>query len=240
MITGERIGKHFGATEVLKDVSFEVKDGEIVALMGANGAGKSTLFDILATIDPRFEGNAAIDGFDVRRHPAEVRERIGYVPGRLSLYEDLSVAENLEFFARAYGCRPEAIETLSPYIWKSIAPFAEKRTRTLSGGMKQKLALCCAMVHAPGVLLLDEPTMGVDPVSRHDMWEEIRALCRRGVSVLISTHYLDEATLSDRVLFLHRGEILLSDTPHHILASTGLPSLEEVFLETLQSRNDPA
>lgn len=219
MIASEAISKRFGLQQALREVSFRVEDGEIVALMGANGAGKSTLFDILATIDPDFEGNATVAGFDVRRSPVEARSRIGYVPGRFSLYGDLSVAENLAFFAGAYGCRAEDIGRFSPFLWRSIADFSDYRADTLSGGMKQKLSICCALVHNPAVLLLDEPTVGVDPVSRHDMWEEIGALRRQGVSVLVSTHYLDEAALADKILFLHQGETLLFDSPESIVRS---------------------
>ncbi|NLZ20178.1 MAG: ABC transporter ATP-binding protein [Bacteroidales bacterium] len=219
MIEAEGIRKHFGSHQALKGVSFRVEDGQIVALMGANGAGKSTLFDILATIDSDFEGRALVDGFDVRTHPKDARARIGYVPGRFSLYGDLSVTENLEFFAGAYGCRAEDIETLSPCLWKSLGDFTHFRADTLSGGMKQKLAICCALVHNPSMLLLDEPTVGVDPVSRYDMWKEIGTLRDKGVSVLVSTHYLDEAGLADRILFLHEGETLLFDSPEHIIRS---------------------
>ena len=219
MIAAEGIRKHFGSHQALKGVSFQVEDGQIVALMGANGAGKSTLFDILATIDPDFEGSAQVAGFDVRTQAREARACIGYVPGRFSLYGDLSVAENLEFFAGAYGCRPEDIETLSPFLWKSLEDFSHFRADTLSGGMKQKLSICCALVHNPSVLLLDEPTVGVDPVSRHDMWREIGALRDKGVSVLVSTHDLDEAGQADRIIFLHEGEILLFDSPERIIRS---------------------
>ncbi len=219
MIVAEGILKQFGSHQVLKGVSFQVEDGQIVALMGANGAGKSTLFDILATIDPDFEGSVAVADYDVRKNPREARSRIGYVPGRFSLYGDLTVAENLEFFAGAYGCRAGDIEALSPFLWRSIADFSGFRADTLSGGMKQKLAICCALVHNPSVLLLDEPTVGVDPVSRHDMWKEIGALRDKGVCVLVSTHYLDEATLSDKILFLDQGEILLFDSPADIVGS---------------------
>lgn len=219
MIEAEGIRKRFGSHQVLKGVSFRVEDGQIVALMGANGAGKSTLFDILATIDSHFEGKATVGGFDVRSRPRDARAHIGYVPGRFSLYGDLSVMENLEFFASAYGCRAADIEALSPFLWKSLEAFARFRADTLSGGMKQKLAICCALVHNPSVLLLDEPTVGVDPVSRYDMWKEIGALRDKGVSVLVSTHYLDEAGLADRILFLHEGEILLFDSPERIIQS---------------------
>ncbi|MCR4860169.1 MAG: ABC transporter ATP-binding protein [Bacteroidales bacterium] len=221
MIATEAIRKHYGAHRALDDVTFRVEDGEIVALMGANGAGKSTLFDILATIDPDFEGNAIVAGFDVRRSPVEARSRIGYVPGRFSLYGDLSVGENLRFFAGAYGCREKDIESLSPCLWGGLKAFSHFRADTLSGGMKQKLSICCALVHNPSVLLLDEPTVGVDPVSRHDMWEEIGALRDKGVSVLVSTHYLDEASRADKILFLHQGRTLLFDSPDRIVRSYG-------------------
>lgn len=240
MIACRRIGRSFGALAALRDVSFQLEDGQAVALMGANGAGKSTLFNILATLDPQFDGEAVVAGFDVRRQRAQVRERIGYVPGRFSLYDDLSVKENLDFFARAYGCRPESIEGLSPHIWESLVPFSGKRAGTLSGGMKQKLAFCCAMVHAPRVLLLDEPTTGIDPVSRQEMWDEIRSQCRRGVSVLVSTHYLDEAQRADRVLFLNRGQLLLDDSPQGILQSSGCRTLEEVFVKQLEHAGENA
>ena len=219
MIAAQGICKQFGPRQVLKDVSFQVEDAQIVALMGANGAGKSTLFDILALIDPDFTGEASIGGFDIRTEARDARCCIGYVPGRFSLYGDLTVAENLAFFAGAYGCNAADIEQLSPYLWRSLVGFSDFRADTLSGGMKQKLAICCALVHNPSVLLLDEPTVGVDPVSRHDMWLEIGALRDKGVSVLVSTHYLDEAALSDRILFLHQGEILLFDSPAGIVGS---------------------
>ena len=201
------------------DVSFTVGDGETVALMGENGAGKSTLFDILATLDRHFEGEAVVGGMDVRQNPAAARARIGYVPGRFSLYGDLSVQENLDFFAMAYSCDPSGIEHLSPYLWKSLENFRDYRADALSGGMKQKLAICCAMVHNPSVLLLDEPTVGVDPVSRAEMWKEVAELRKTGVSVLVSTHYLDEAAAADRILFLHEGRRLLFGTPSEILRS---------------------
>lgn len=219
MISARDIHKSFGKREVLKGVTFEMGRGETVALMGANGAGKSTLFDILSSLDPRFSGSAKVGGFDVRTQPMEVKGAVGYVPGRFSLYEDLSVKENLVFFAKAFGCSPEDIHSLSPYLWKSLEPFSDIRAGHLSGGMKQKLAICCAMVHDPSVLLLDEPTVGVDPVSRSDMWKEIAALRKTGVSVLVSTHYLDEAAKADRILFLHQGVMMLYDSPEGILRS---------------------
>lgn len=233
MIRAGHISRTFGSFKALDDVSFSVGKGEIVALMGANGAGKSTLFDIISTVDPDFQGEAMVGGLSVRDNPDGIRACIGYVPGRFSLYHDLTVAENLEFFATAYGCRPDDIEAYSPHLWRGLKPFSDLRAGNLSGGMKQKLAICCAMVHNPSVLLLDEPTVGVDPVSRHDVWEELLMLKEKGTAILISTHYLDEAAVADRILFLHLGHRLLFDTPSELLRSFGKTSIEDVFLEIL-------
>ena len=219
MIRAGHIGRSFGRTRALDDVSFSVAKGEIVALMGANGAGKSTLFDIISTVDPEFQGEVSVAGISVRENPSGVRKCIGYVPGRFSLYPDLTVGENLEFFATAYGCSPDAIEAISPQLWRGLKPFIDLRAGNLSGGMKQKLAICCAMVHNPSVLLLDEPTVGVDPVSRHDVWEELASLRSKGVAILISTHYLDEAIVADKILFLHQGRVLLFDSPADMLSA---------------------
>lgn len=219
MILAENISRTFKRTKALDNVSFKVDDGQLVALMGANGAGKSTLFDILATLDSKFSGRAEINGEDVRKSPVEVRKRIGYVPGRFSLYRDLTVMENLEFFASAYGAEASGISELSPGLWKGLKAFSGNRAGSLSGGMKQKLSICCAMVHNPSTLLLDEPTVGVDPVSRLEMWDELKTFRDRGASILVSTHYLDEASLADRIIFLHNGRLLLSDTPDGIMKS---------------------
>ena len=230
MIEAEHISKFFGSVRALDDVSFKVKDGECVALLGENGAGKSTLFNILSTLDPDFEGKARVDGMDVRTSGRKIRSGTGYVPGRFSLYEDLSVEENLDFFARAYGSRAEAIEEYSPRLWQGLKPFAGRRAGHLSGGMKQKLAFCCALVHEPSVLLLDEPTVGVDPVARRDMWDEIRQQRDRGASILVSTHYIDEASWADRVVLMNRGRVLLDmDT-----ALAG--NLEERFVSALSDK----
>lgn len=202
IISVRNLSKRFGKTEVLRGLTFEVEQGETVALMAANGAGKTTLFRILSTLDPRFDGEVSIGGYDVRNAPDPIREMVGYVPSRAPLYDDLSVAENLAFFARAYGCQTDAIATLSPHIWPGLAPLALRRAGTLSGGMRQKLAFCCSMVHNPRVLLLDELTTGIDPQARKEIWLELKDFQRRGGTTLISTHYLDDADAADRVLTL--------------------------------------
>ncbi len=237
MIAAEGISRLFGTYKALDSISFTVGDGELMALMGANGAGKSTLFDILATLDSDYEGKAAINGLDVKSQKKEIRRNIGYVPGKFSLYSDLTVLENLEFFARAYGARPEDIEKICPGLWSGLKDHGSARAGNLSGGMKQKLSICCAMVHSPSVLLLDEPTVGVDPVSRLEMWEELQEVKKQGTSILVSTHYLDEAALADRVMFLHQGHMLLLDSPRNIITSRSGGArdvtLEDVFVDIL-------
>ena len=230
MIEAEHISKYFGKLQALHDVSLKVEDGQCVALVGENGAGKSTLFNILSTLDNDFGGQAKLNGMDVRTTGREIRARIGYVPGRFSLYEDLSVEENLDFFARAYGSRKEDIEELSPHLWQGLKPFSGRRAGHLSGGMKQKLAFCCALVHNPSILLLDEPTVGVDPVARRDMWDEISAQRSRGASILVSTHYLDEASWADRVVLMNKGRVLLD------MDSAAAGNLEERFVRALSEK----
>lgn len=218
MIEACHISKHFGALLVLSDLNFSVSEGEILGIMGANGAGKSTLFNILASLDDAFDGDIRICGMDLRKNKRYIREKTGYVPGRFSLYGDLTVAENLSFFASAYGCDVNDISRHCPVLWQSLEPFSRLQTRFLSGGMKQKLAVCCALVHAPQLLLLDEPTTGIDPLSRHMLWHELKSLQNRGTTILISTHYMEEAAIADRVLFMHDGRQLMLDLPKNILA----------------------
>lgn len=252
MIDVRGINKFFGKYQALHDVSFRVEPGEIVALMGANGAGKSTLFDILATVDPFFSGEAVVAGFDVRHQVTDVRASLGYVPGRFSLYADLTVQENLDFFAQAYNCSPDAIREIAPELWDSLSPFTDLRAGNMSGGMKQKLTICCAMVHKPSVLLLDEPTLGVDPQSRHDVWDALFKLRDKGVSILISTHYIDEAAWADKILLLHEGRRLIWGSPQSVMASfenvtlegpvrhSGARTLEDIFIHVLSTQNSSA
>lgn len=185
--------KRYGTVTALDGVSFRVGRGELFGLIGPDGAGKTTLFRLLTTLLVPDAGFAAVDGFDTVRDYRRIRERVGYMPGRFSLYPDLSVEENLAFFAALFGVEiRDNYELIAP-IYSQIEPFRTRRAGKLSGGMKQKLALCCALVHRPSVLLLDEPTTGVDAVSRSEFWDMLSELKRRGISILVSTPYMDEA-----------------------------------------------
>jgi ABC-2 type transport system ATP-binding protein len=221
MIEANHISKFFDDQQVLRDLNFSVSEGEILGVMGANGAGKSTLFNILASLDDAFDGDIRICGMELRKNKRRIREKIGYVPGRFSLYSDLTVSENLSFFASAYGCDVNEISRHCPVLWQSLQPFSRLQSRFLSGGMKQKLAVCCALVHSPQLLLLDEPTTGIDPLSRHVLWQELKSLQSKGTTILISTHYLEEAAIADRVLFMHEGQQLMLDLPKNILVGYG-------------------
>lgn len=210
MIKAEGISKQWGGGIVaLDDVSLHVPRGTIHGLIGADGAGKSTLFDILVTLVQADSGTATVGGFDIRTQWRQVRKSVGYMPAVFSLYGDLSVRENLEFFANIYRQPVGDIDRLMGDIWRQIEPFSDRPASKLSGGMKQKLALCCAMIHDPEVLFLDEPTTGVDPTSRREFWEALRALADgRGKTILVSTSYMDEAAKCDRITLLHHGVVL--------------------------------
>jgi ABC-2 type transport system ATP-binding protein len=203
--------------KALTDVSFTVGQGEVFGLIGPDGAGKTTLFRILCTLLLPDQGSATVDGFDVVRQMAEIRRRVGYMPGRFSLYQDLTVQENLEFFATLFGTTVEAGYDSIKAIYGQIERFRDRKAGDLSGGMKQKLALSCALVHSPSVLLLDEPTTGVDPVSRKELWEMLGLLKKRGITIVASTPYLDEVRRCERVAFLSEGQVKGIDTPEAIL-----------------------
>ena len=207
------LAKRYGESVALDDVSLEVRPGELFGLVGPDGGGKTTLFRILATLILPDAGEATVLGLDVVRDLWAVRARVGYMPGRFSLYPDLTVEENLRFFAAVFGTTvEEGRATIAP-IWSQIAPFRDRRAGALSGGMKQKLALCCALVHRPDLLLLDEPTTGVDAVSRRELWELLGALRASGLPIVVSTPYMDEAGRCDRVALVQRGRILAVDAP---------------------------
>ncbi len=211
------ISKHYKKLQALKNICFDVKRGEIFGIIGPDGAGKTTLFRILTTLILADSGTASVDGFDVVSDYKEIRNRIGYMPGRFSLYQDLTVEENLTFFATVFNTTIAENYDFIKDIYKQIEPFKDRRAGKLSGGMKQKLALSCALIHKPTVLFLDEPTTGVDPVSRKEFWEMLRKLKMQGITILVSTPYMDEAALCDRIALIQNGEFLKIDTPRNIV-----------------------
>jgi ABC-type multidrug transport system ATPase subunit len=199
------------------DISFSVDEGELFGLIGPDGAGKTSIFRILTTVLLAEKGNATVLGLDVVKDYTAIRNIIGYMPGRFSLYQDLTVEENLEFFATIFNTTIQANYELISDIYVQLEPFKKRRAGKLSGGMKQKLALCCALIHKPKVLFLDEPTTGVDPVSRKEFWEMLKRLKAQGISILVSTPYMDEANLCDRIALIQMGKILEIDTPQNIV-----------------------
>jgi ABC-2 type transport system ATP-binding protein len=216
-ISCKSINKKYDTIEALKGVSFEVERGEIFGIIGPDGAGKTTLFRILTTLILADSGTGAVDGFDVVTDYKEIRKRVGYMPGKFSLYQDLTVEENLNFFATVFNTTIEENYELIKDIYQQIEPFKNRRAGKLSGGMKQKLALSCALIHKPSVLFLDEPTTGVDPVSRKEFWGMLKNLKEQGITILVSTPYMDEASLCDRIALIQNGQFLKIDTPKNIV-----------------------
>jgi ABC-2 type transport system ATP-binding protein len=219
----EHLVKRFEATTALDDINIEVAPGELFGFIGPDGAGKTTLFRILVTLILPDAGRATVLGRDVATAIWDLRRRVGYMPGRFSLYPDLSVEENLRFFASVFGASVEQQLDLIAPIYDQLAPFRDRRAGALSGGMKQKLALCCALVHRPEILFLDEPTTGVDAVSRREFWELLDRLKATGLTIVVSTPYMDEADRCGRVALIQRGRILGVDAPGRIAASFGKP-----------------
>ena len=211
------ISKSYGKVKALDDVSFSVGKGELFGLIGPDGAGKTSLFRILCTLLLPQTGSATVDGFDVVTQMGDVRRRVGYMPGRFSLYQDLTVEENLKFFATLFGTTVDEGYDSIKAIYSQIERFKDRKAGALSGGMKQKLALSCALVHQPSVLFLDEPTTGVDPVSRKEFWEMLASLKERGITIIASTPYLNEVKCCERVAFLREGKVQGIDTPDIIL-----------------------
>jgi ABC-2 type transport system ATP-binding protein len=197
----------------LNTVSFEVSKGELFGIVGPDGSGKTSLFRVLTTLLLADSGNASIEGFDVVKDYKIIRKKLGYMPGKFSLYQDLTVEENLSFFATIFNTSIAENYVLIKDIYQQIEPFKERRAGKLSGGMKQKLALCCALIHKPSVLILDEPTTGVDAVSRKEFWEMLQRLKAQGITILVSTPYMDEASMCDRVALMQNGQILAIDKP---------------------------
>ena len=219
----ESLTKRFGETVALDGVSLEVKPAELFGLVGPDGGGKTTLFRILTTLILPDAGTARVLGLDVVRDMWAIRARVGYMPGRFSLYPDLSVEENLHFFASVFGTTIEEGYSIIAPIYRQIEPFRGRRAGALSGGMKQKLALCCALVHRPDILFLDEPTTGVDAVSRREFWELLAELKASGLTILVSTPYMDEADRCDRIALVQLGRILAIDVPSAIGARFPTP-----------------
>ena len=212
-VAAEHLVKRYESVVALEDVSFEVESGELFGFIGPDGGGKTSLFRILATLLVPDTGSARVLGRDVVREMWALRRVIGYMPGRFALYPDLSVEENLRFFASVFGTTVEAQYAQIAPIYRQLEPFRERRAGALSGGMKQKLALCCALVHRPEILLLDEPTTGVDAVSRREFWDLLGTLRAGGLTIVVSTPYMDEADRCDRVALVQRGRLLAIDTP---------------------------
>ncbi|MBO7160841.1 MAG: ABC transporter ATP-binding protein, partial [Paludibacteraceae bacterium] len=219
----KNISKSYGELKALDNVSFELKKGELFGLIGPDGAGKTTLFRLLTTLINPDAGSATVDGLDIMKDYREIRTRVGYMPGRFSLYPDLSVEENLQFFAAIFGVTVEQSYHLVAPIYKQIEPFKTRRAGKLSGGMKQKLALSCALIHCPSVLFLDEPTTGVDAVSRSEFWDMLSDLKKQGITILVSTPYMDEASRCDRIALMNEGVILGIDTPENMVKAFDSP-----------------
>lgn len=207
------LNKSFARVHALSDISLDVHDGELFGIVGPDGAGKTTLFRILVTLLLPESGSATVLGLDVVKDYREIRRRVGYMPGTFSLYPDLSVAENIDFFASVFGTTLEKGYDLISPVYKQIEAFKDRRAAALSGGMKQKLALCCALVHRPDILFLDEPTTGVDAVSRREFWDQLGQLKASGLTIVVSTPYMDEAVRCDRVALMQIGKLLAVDAP---------------------------
>lgn len=214
------ITKRYAKLTALNNVSFSIDRGELFGLIGPDGAGKSTLYRILTTLMLPDSGNASILGLDVVKRYRQLRTEIGYMPEKFSLYQDLTVRENMDFFATLFGVNvKDNFDLIAPIYNPQLSKFPNRPAGELSGGMKQKLALCCALIHRPKILLLDEPTTGVDAVSRSEFWDMLRQLKKKGITIMVSTSYMDEAQLCDRIALINEGKILMTDTPESLIAN---------------------
>ncbi|MDR2868411.1 MAG: ABC transporter ATP-binding protein [Bacteroidales bacterium] len=213
----ENLNKSYGDIHAVNNLSFSVEKGELFGLVGPDGAGKTTIFTILTTLILPDSGKVSILGLDLDKDYLKIRRKIGYLPGTFSLYPDLTVEENLQFFSSMYKSNiADNMEMIAP-LWQQLLPFKDRRAMKLSGGMKQKLSLCCALIHKPEVLFLDEPTTGVDPVSRKEFWDILNDIHSQGITVLVSTPYMDEASRCHRIALMQKGEIISMATPPQII-----------------------
>ncbi|PLX16847.1 MAG: ATPase [Salinivirgaceae bacterium] len=219
MISIQNISKNFGDVSALRDINLEIKDGELFGLIGPDGAGKSTLMRLMTTLYVPNQGQITMNSRHTVKDYKAIRNHVGYMPGKFSLYQDLSVEENLAFYASVFGSTIEDNYDLVKDVYEQIAPFKKRLAGRLSGGMKQKLALSCALIHRPEILILDEPTTGVDAVSRKEFWEMLKKVQKTGITIVVSTPYMDEASLCDRVALMQKGEVLKVDTPEAIMKS---------------------
>ncbi|RED22645.1 ABC-type multidrug transport system ATPase subunit [Flavobacterium cutihirudinis] len=217
------ITKKYGDFVAVDDVSFDVRKGELFGLIGPDGAGKTSIFRILTTLLLAEGGTATVEGHDVVKEFQQIRNKVGYMPGKFSLYQDLTVKENLNFFATIFGTTIDENYDLIKDIYDQIKPFNDRRAGKLSGGMKQKLALCCALIHKPEILFLDEPTTGVDVVSRSEFWQMLAKLKEQNITIVVSTPYMDEAKLCDRIALMQNGKIMSVDEPKNIISSFPKP-----------------
>jgi ABC-2 type transport system ATP-binding protein len=232
----KNLTKVFGSFKAVDDISFEVPEGKIFGFLGPNGSGKSTTIRMLCGVITPTEGTARVLGYDVKKESEKIKQSIGYMSQRFSLYEDLTVSENLDFYAGIYGLTKKERDERKKGIIAMAGLTGRERniTKNLSGGWKQRLALGCALIHKPRLLILDEPTAGVDPVSRRIFWEMIYTLAKQGITVLVTTHYMDEASSCDMLSFIFNGKIMASGTPEELIRQEGVRNLEDVFIKYVE------
>lgn len=232
--------KEFGDLVAVNDISFEIRKGEIFGLLGPNGSGKSTTIRMMCGVITPSNGTGSVLGFDINKESERIKEKIGYMSQQFSLYGDLTVNENLDFYGNIFGMSREAITQRKAELIEMANLNGKENAlaRTLSGGWKQRLALGCALIHNPEILVLDEPTAGVDPVSRREFWTMITNLASQGVTVLVTTHYMDEASVCDRIAFIYSGEIISIDTPEGHYEKMGMDNIEDIFIYHVLQKND--
>ena len=237
-ISCKDLTKKFGNTIAVNQVSMEIPKGSIYGFLGPNGSGKSTTIRMLCGLITPTSGSGTVLGFDIIKDTEKIKQRIGYMSQKFSLYEELTVCENLDFYAGIYGIRGKTADIRKKELIEmaGLTGREKQRAGTLSGGWKQRLALACALLHEPDVLILDEPTAGVDPVSRRIFWTVIHELAEKGITILVSTHYMDEAETCDFIAFIYNGVLLVNGTPEELKRKAELPALEDLFIQYVKER----